>query len=371
MLLAPRADFTYGNTRLRVRKADLLGRSDYETMLGKDVDGILGTLSATAYDPEVEAAITRQRGARRVHEAVRRHFSRTLEEMRSFYDGGARELVDLLLSRWDLHNVLTLLRGVATGSGAEGAPAYVFPMGSLNDALVREVVRQSELAVAVQLLVRWHLPDPETARSLRRAWPEYERTESFSELEYAVTEAWIRRTADALESLSPDSDTLRRFFDRETAEHNLLITLQLREALAQGEIDRLPTPDDIEIYLPGGTVRPEVLNEAIRRPDAEGVANALAGAGSDAWREPLERWAQDDSLSRLQHGLEARRLRDAVDLFLSGDPLGIDVPLAYAAAKQIEAHNLRLIAEGAARNLSSGRVRERMILPEENEGQAG
>jgi V/A-type H+-transporting ATPase subunit C len=369
-LLSSGADFTYGNTRLRVRKAGLLHRSDYEALLGKDVDGILGALASTPYGPEVEAAITRQRGARRVHEAVRRHFARALEEMRSFYDGSARELVDLLLSRWDLHNALTLLRGVATRSDPEETPAYVFPMGSLNDALVREVARQSELAAAVQLLVRWQLPDRDTARTLRRAWPEYERTEDFAALEHRVTAGWARRTSDALESLRPGSEALQRLFGREIAERNLLTALRLREALARGEIERLPQPGDLEVYLPGGAVRPESLDEAIRRPDAAGVAAALAEAGPGAWQEPLERWGQDQNLAGLQHELETRRLRDATALFLRGDQLGIDLPVAYAAAKQIEAHNLRLLAEGAARNLSPERVRKRMILPESGEAGA-
>ncbi len=72
-LLAPRADFDYGNTRLRVRRVSLLDRPDYEAMLGGNVDGILGALSSTSYHPDVEAAIIRYRGARRVHEAARQH----------------------------------------------------------------------------------------------------------------------------------------------------------------------------------------------------------------------------------------------------------------------------------------------------------
>ncbi len=359
-LLAPRTDFDYGNTRLRVRRASLLDRPDYEAMLGTDVDGILGALSSTPYDPDVEAAITRHRGARRVHEAARQHLARTLEEMRSFYGGRARELVDLLLSRWDLHNVLTLLRGVATTPGTEEALAYVFPMGALNDALAREVARQNELAAAVQLLVRWRLPDPDTARTLEHAWPEYERTGDFAALEHAVTVGWIRRIA--LEDAGPDGKPLRRFFDREIGERNLLVALRLREALARGEIDRLPVLEDLGVYLPGGIARVDRLDAAIRLPAANRVAAALADAGPGAWRAPMERWAREGSLTGLQHELEARRLRDAVALFSRGNPLGMDVPIAYAVAKQTEARNLRLVAEGAVRNLAPERVRERMVF---------
>jgi V/A-type H+-transporting ATPase subunit C len=362
-LLAPRADFAYGNARLRARKAGLIGRGAYEEMIGKDMDGILGALSRTPLAPEVESAITRfGDDARRLHEAVRLHLARTLEEMRSFYAGRARECVELLLSRWDLHNVLTLIRGEATAPHTEEALAHVFPMGAMNDAYAREIARQNEFAAAVGLMIRWRLPDPQTASSLRAAWPDYERTEDLAALEQAVTAAWAERTSEALDGLGREGEPLRRLFERETDEKNLLVALRLREALARGETDRLPILKGHGVYLPGGSIKLSRLDEAIRLPDDERVAATLAGAGPAAWREPLERWARGGRLPDLQYDLEARRLRDAVALFVKGDPLSVDVPIAYASAKETEARNLRLIAEGASRGIAPGRVRERLIF---------
>lgn len=374
--LARRADFGYGNARLRARKAGLLSRADYEDLPGKDVDGVLGALSGTPYGPEVEAALTRHHGARRLHEAVRHHLARVLEEMRSFYEGRARELVDLLLSRWDLHNTVTLLRGEAVAPHTEDALGHVYPMGALNDAYAREIARQNEFAAAVQLLVRWKLPDPETARGLRAAWPEYERTGNLPALEHAVTANWTRRTAEALEAYDGEAGPLRRFFARETDEKNLLVALRLREALSRGETDRLPVLEGYGVYLPGGDVDLARFDDAIRLPEAAATASALAtafatafatapAAGQGIWRRPLEKWARTGDLAGLQHDLEERRVRDAVALFATGDPLGVDVPIAYAVAKETEARNLRLVAGGASRGLDPERVRARLVLFDE------
>jgi len=331
-------------------------------MLGKDVDGVLGALSRTPLGPEVEAALTRHGGARRLHEAVRLHMARALEEMRSFYGGRARELVNLLLSRWDLHNVLTLLRGEAAAPHTEEALAHVYPMGAMADAYAREISRQNELAAAVGLMVRWRLPDPETAATLRASWPDYERTEDLAALEHAVTAAWAARTTEALDASGPAAEPLRRVFGRETDERNLLVALRLREALARGETDRLPVLKGRGVYLPGGSVKPARFDDGIRLPDDARVAEALAGAGPMAWRQPLEEWARGGTLADLQFGLEARRARDVVALFAMGDPLGLDVPVAYAVAKETEARNLRLVGEGAARGLPPDRVRARLVL---------
>lgn len=365
-LLRSRADFGYGNARLRARKTQLLGRADYEELLGKDIDGILGTLASTAYEPEVDSALTRFSGARRLHEAVRVNLGRSLEEMRSFYTGEARDLVDILLSRWDLHNTIALLRGEAIRPHTEDALMYVFPVGTLSDALAREIARQNEFAVAVGLLIRWKLPDPDTAATLRDAWPDYERTENLAALEHAVTAGWTARTAEALATTDTEGEGLRRFFERETNEKNVLVALRLRKAIERGELSGVPASDEWGAYLPGGSIRPERLDEAVRLPDAGAAANSLAAAGpGDRWRLPLERWSAGGGLLALQRELEERRITDAVALFTRGDPLGIGVPIAYAVAKENEAKNLRLVAESAARGLDPEIARTQIFVPEE------
>ena len=47
--LSSSADFAYGNTRLRARKAELLGAAEYESLLGRDLDGVIEFLAGAAY----------------------------------------------------------------------------------------------------------------------------------------------------------------------------------------------------------------------------------------------------------------------------------------------------------------------------------
>src|SRR4029078_13098360 len=109
ILLAPAGDFAYGNTRLRARKGELLGAGEYETLLGRNVDAILEFLAGTAYRAEIEAALAVAYGKRARHAPLGGHLARMLGDLRTFYEGGSRELVDLLLSSFDLHNLLALL----------------------------------------------------------------------------------------------------------------------------------------------------------------------------------------------------------------------------------------------------------------------
>ncbi len=363
-ILAPQGDFIYGNTRLRVRKSQLLGPGEYEALLGRDLDGILEALTRTAYRSEIEAALAFSDGRRALHEALRRHLARALEEERSFYDGRARELVDLLLFHFDLHNLLALLRGRVRGEPPEQILANLFPMGGLRDAAAQEVARQPELARAVDLLVAWRLPDPATARALARAWPEYERTEDLRPLEHALTTQHALHLQAALDAAGPGADPLRELVEREHDAVNVLIVLRLRFALQLDELSELPPAPGASRFLPGGRMSAAALETALRQPTrTEAVAKLIEAARRDDWRTPLERIAAGGDLPTLQRELEARRVRWAVGLFHRGDPLGVGIPIAYTVAKENEVRNLRLLGEGAAAGLTAAVLRARLIVP--------
>ena len=175
--------------RLRLRQhaaarppQHLLRGADYERLIGRDVDGLLGALATTPYAADAEASRAHD-GLRRLHDAIRVHLSRSLEEMRSFYTGRARELVDVLLARFDLHNVIAVLRAHAadTARPSEARPALI-DMGWLVEPLAHEILRQGELAGAVDLLARSRRT-ASRPRALRAAFAEYERTEDLAALE--------------------------------------------------------------------------------------------------------------------------------------------------------------------------------------------
>ena len=347
-----RPDFGYGNTRLHARRSALLRGADYERLIGRDVDGLLGALATTAYAADAEASRAPD-GLRRLHDAIRMHLSRSLEEMRSFYAGRARELVDVLLARFDLHNVIAVLRAHAgTHRPAEEALPALIDMGWLVDPLAHEILREGELAGAVDLLAR-STPDREQAGALRAAFAEYERTEDLAALEHAVAGDHAARAVAALSGCGPDARTLLRFTRREIDERNLLIALRLRDAPAPGA-----RADDT--LLAGGSIPLARFAAALHAPAPAAVA-ALGRLGEGSWQAPLHQWATSGDLLGLERELQRRRVAAAAALFVAGDPLSIDVPIAFAAAKRSEARNLRLLGEASARGIHPDTVRRELL----------
>ena len=115
-----RADFDYGNTRLRARRGAFLSGAAYERLLGEDIDGVLRALQDTRYAPRAEA-VRRLGGLHALHLTVRSELAGSLEQMRSFYSGRAGLLVDALLSRFDVQNVISrAARAVTPGHLGRG-----------------------------------------------------------------------------------------------------------------------------------------------------------------------------------------------------------------------------------------------------------
>ena len=51
-------------------------------------------------------------------------------------------------------------------------------------------------------------------------------------------------------------------------------------------------------------------------------------------------------------------------LLVIGDPLAIDVPLAFTTATQVEARNLRLLGEAAVRGIAAEVVHAELLWPD-------
>ena len=354
------SDFAYGNTRLHARRAALLDAADYEQLLGEDIDALLAVLERTPYAPDAELARDTT-GLRRLHKTIRAHLGRSLEEMRGFYADRARELVDLMLAHFDVENVVLMLRaGAGTQRAADEALGALLPVGWLVEPLAREILRGPELAGAIDLLAR-RTPDTEQTGALRAALSEYERTGNLAALEQTVLSGHAAHVTTTLASAGPDARTLLRFARRAIDERNLLIALRLRDARTAGSAVDV-TPE--RTLLPGGSVAVGRFAAAVRAPAPTAVIASLPRSADSGWQAPLERWAASGDLTGLERDLERRRIADAAALFRVGDPLTLDVPIAFTAVKQTEARNLRLLGEASARGIHPEVVRRELLWPE-------
>ena len=312
MRLHARPAFAYGNTRLHARRSDLLRGADYERLIGRDVDGLLAALETTPYAPDAEATRAHD-GLQRLHDTIRGHLSRSLEEMRSFYADRARELVDVLLGRFDVHNVIAVLRAHARAPH----PAEEATVRADRHGLAERAAR------ATRSSARASSPAPSTcspaprrtasqAGALRAAFAEYERTEDLAAFEQAVAGDHAARAAAALSAAGPSARSLLRFTRREIDERNLLIALRLRDAPAPGAAVE-------DSLLAGGSIPPARIAAAVHAA-APTIAETLGRIGDRAWQAPLRQWAAERRPARPRARAPARPDRGGARAVRRGRP---------------------------------------------------
>jgi len=355
-------EYDYGNARLRAMKSRLLDGPAYDALVNADtLDELISALARTPYRTDVEAALIRYTGARCIAEAVRLNVAREGRQIQSFFDGEPRRLIKVLLGRWDVFNLKTILRGHARSIPADQIAESLVPAGELDAAALATLVAQPTIRATVDLLVTWGLS---YARPLVEAMPAYTERGNLAELELALDRYRFAAALAQLPADEPNASLIRELLAAEIDVTNIMTLLRLtrirdREATLRAHYG---TPDPAPLLLSGGRLVAEQMSRLNQAETVSDVAHLLAGMPyGPVVESQLEAYHQTGDLGLIQRALERWLILEGVSMFRR-DPLSIAVVIGYLSAKQAEAANLRLIAYGKASGLEPDAIRREMIL---------
>jgi vacuolar-type H+-ATPase subunit C/Vma6 len=284
--------------------------------------------------------------------------------MRQFYQGEPQALVELLLRRWDRHNVITILRGQMQRVSSKEMMSVLIPVGQLDRVALRELARQPGLTAVIDLMTTWRLP---YAVVLRHVQARSGTTPDLDQLELALNRGHYAAIRAELEKGSRHRLLMLDYFRTEIDLLNLGTTLRLAQ---QPEIWPLLhqryQADDIRPLLiePGGHLPPQRLAELAAT--AGGVEGVVHGLSDSRYGRALEvGWQRyqkgEASRSVLERELERWQVEQCRQIF-SRDPLSIAIPIGYMTSKEVEVANLRLIAQAVALGLKRDEVRRELII---------
>lgn len=348
--------YDYGNARLRAKKSAFLGADDYRALLGAaDVDGLLGMLSGSRYRVDVEVALARFQSIQRLDGSIALNIGRTLREMAGYYRDEPARAVGLLLERWDIRNLRAVLRGVTTRVPAATTLATLVPAGTLTAATLRMLAGATDGRSLVDLLVTLGVPDRQSALTVAGAWPAYEASGDPAQLEFALHGAYAARWRRELQELQ--LPTLGTLFSREADRANVLAAMRIHDLRAAGA----EPPVAVE-WLPG-TIKEDTLADAAAAAGREELVDMLGPAAPAKWADILGQWVEHGLTGTAASEIDAALTVELVALFSGGDPLSIDIPVAFTAALENEARNLRLIGRAVARQVPIAETLERLVGP--------
>lgn len=320
------SDYGYINARVRGMKAKLLGPGYYQAALdASDFRAFTAGLSQTPYMRELEEAQARGDGLAAVDRAVARNVYRTSHGLLSTTDGQPRQLIGLLLMRFDLANVKAIARGKHAGKGVDDIQGSLFPAGELKPSLLEQAAVASDMAAAAQVLA---LARTEITAAFVRAARRYQAGQDLFALELALDMAYYGAMAQRARDANAPTGLLR-YLAREVDATNLRTALKVR---GTGVVAA-------DLFVPGGHELRQTAFQALV-DDADGALAALAGGTFAAAAAA----AAAGDLGAAE--AEIRKVLDADARRLALDPLNIGVVVDFLRRKEAEAAQLRLLARG-------------------------
>lgn len=359
------AGYGYGNARLRAMRSQLLTEADYRALLARtSLDELITALADTPYQAEIEAALVRMEGVRTIFEAVRANLTRTLRQIWGFFEGRPLTLVNLLLRRWDRHNLLSILRGQSQEISADLILSTLVPVGQLDEVSLRELARQPTLRAAIDLMIAWQLP---YARVLRQVQGRIDPALAFDQLEMALNRFHYASLWAELGSAKGNAAIVLEYLRTEVDLINISTTLRLARIPGASTLvaQRYEALDVRPLLIEGrGLVPVEQLAELVAA--GQGVEGVVYGLSETRYAPALaagwQRYqAGETSLTVLERELERWQAGQIAAMF-SRNPLSIAIPIGYIGCKEIEAANLRLIAQAIDLGLAGQQVQRDLII---------
>jgi V/A-type H+/Na+-transporting ATPase subunit C len=339
-------DFPYVNARVRAMRSRLLDAGRMEELLAlPTLEAFTQALNTTPYGHEVQEALARYPALQAVDTALGRHFYQTTRKILNFAEGKPKQLIETILLRWDLANLRLILRGKHSASRGEDLAANLIPAGSLNETALRELAEQPDVPAVVGALSA--LDHPFVA-PLQEGMADYLETKDLFALELRLERFYALHGLRAAKGSGHSETLVRSLLEAELDATNVKTALKLQPAAISRD-------EKAQFFIPGGRIVTQDV--FLLLADREGVAQGTKWLRLQGF--PVK--AISDDLTAFERDLDLAMIKLQTDLYL-GDPLSIDIVVAYLAMKYSEVKNLRLIARSKQLGIPRDRVRKEMVV---------
>jgi len=354
------SDLSYLNTRLHAMRVQFLTHREYEMILAlPDLSSIAAALRETPYGQFIESTGGEVPEADRIEEALRRNVSQTLARLVAISSGECAEAVRLVLGRWEVQVVKTILRGFVSGASPAEILSSLVPTGLHDEAALEEMCRQADPRALAELMVTWREP---LGRALLRALPSFREPRDLAILESALDRCWVEQAAKRLREIRPSfpgadgEDALSLFVSLSVDTINLMTALKAVE-------DRIVPLDRDRYLLPGGKIFDRnTLDRILASPT---LAEALEEAGKSLFRRPISALPAPPVgvpfLSVVERQVDRVLLR-ALRGLSRVDPLGWGPLVCYLLDKLREVRNLRMIIRARLVDLPEAELSHLLVL---------
>ncbi len=355
------SDYGYVNARVRGMRSHLLTQDFFMRLVeAPDYDSIPSIMDQTIYRREVNEAVVVQPENPDYDRALSLNLIASFRKVHDAIGGEGHRLVTILLSKYDLLNVKTILRGKQSNATPGEITNLMIPVGSIRMDTLENMAQQREIRDVIAYMAAQQMP---YARTLLMAYPAYQKRDmDLSVLELALDKYHYSSIMESLRGRDKNVDMVRQVMLGEIDMRNISTLVRIRgQKLEDAEVENL--------RIPGATLSEDQFLALHRLGD---IAQLVTEYPDPRYRKVLEKALseyQEVDVVAFDRELEHEQVRRAVAMS-NVDVLSIGVIVGYIYAKQNEVINLRIIFKGKMMDKPQAEIRKDLFFIERDTAEA-
>jgi len=343
------APYIYVCTRMRVRKAKLLPREEYMRMLNMSIPEITRVIEETEYKQEIDELGTTFKGMDLVEVALSWNLAKEYQKIQEITPGTLKAFTRAYLRRWDIQNVLTIMRGRVQGEKTGRIKEILIPAGSLDKVVLDRLLAEDSNDRIIELL-----KDHRIYPVLAQEYPAAKESGSFSRMENELyKDLYAEIIADAKAGIKGGASFLS-YIQLEINIKNVKTLFRLRADTRSDDVR--------EMHIPGGSLSAtDFANLNAIRDQNEFIDQVKAMIRSDSLHVLLDELKGQKAM----HDIEVRLTRvqiEQMEKMSKRNPFSIHPILVYLEKKKHEVFNLRALARGKESKLPSEKIAEYLVM---------
>jgi len=362
----------YACTRFRIRRTKLLSREDYRRIMKMGIPGIITYVGRREDYQEIMELTPDYSGARLVEEAANRNLARSFRHAMSIVPRDLHTLAGEYLARWDIANIMAILRGTFFDIPREQVRDLLVPAGELDRSLLDHLLSLTTCHEVLDALEGWRLYPVLVG---------YHRTCGepgiFASMENDLYRSYYAGLLGLVASGYSGCKELFTYLRFEIDITNMKNLLRLRCGEEGCEIATID-----QTMIPGGRIPVDLFRRLYHSRTEEeftsiflqtDIVPVLARAVRELRQEPG--FSSNDAAELVwqrwhKHLLPVHEIEIAITRIRLGEleglsrryPFSILPMLAYLERKRYEVANLRAIARGKAFDLPPERIWQYIVI---------
>lgn len=350
-------DTTYGYacTRVKARKALILQKQFFEDLLNqRTIDGMTTMLERTYYKDLLTRLSARYSGSELLEMVAEVHYKDVVNKVRGFSPEDAQPAVTLLMRKWDILNLRTIISSKRSGKTWEEIRPYLVSAGELTPEQLKKLAecepeklytRIKSTPVGRELL-------SQSARQMQGTGLEQMFAKSLkdaqvlTQLKILLDASYYNYLQEGIVSSDRDAPLIKSLVAKEIDLRNIINALRLKR---NGVTDLAKAEPHL---IRGGRASKALIESLLKAKPAEEAALI----------RPLFRLSEGEypSLSALEAELERTLARERVRIFYRG-PVSLSTIIGFLFIKEEEMNNLRKVARGKDYHLTPEEIRPMLV----------